>query len=465
MDPKLVEVPDAVVRLNLMSRIPGEPSTPVPAGTPILRIFDEHAGQLLILGAPGAGKTTLLLKLADALLSRAEITATDRIPVYFHLASWSIQQPPLADWLVAELHESYGIEQKVAKGWVDNNQILPLLDGLDEVSGQSRQACVAAINRFRREKGPATMAVCCRKGDYQALASKLELEGAVSVQPLSPAEVSTYLEELGEPMAGVRQLLREDQTLWELLDTPLMIDTVRRAYENQPVEALKLLGGAPERRNHLFKTYVERMFQHRGSNERYPRERTLYWLYWLANQLFQHGMGTDFYIERMQPDWLPPRMQRWVGWSVGMVFGLLVGLVGVLSFGLAAGLSNDFIHPVETIRWSPKQAVENIKQINVQETLVGVLVVVLFVVLNQGLITEDIKKKTLPNEGIRASAQNALLVAAIVVLVGGLVHGLVGGLVVGLLIAPVAGLVYGGGDAVIRHFTLRFLLSVEALRP
>jgi NACHT domain len=301
MDLRLVEVSDALGRLHLLSRIPGEQSTPVPAGTPIRQIFDEHAGQLLILGAPGAGKTTLLLKLAAELLSCAETTDTERIPVIFTLSTWSAQQPPIADWLVAELHESYRVPKKIAKGWVENNQIMPLLDGLDEVLEECRQACVVAINRFRREKGPPTMAVCCRTVDYKAIASKLELEGAVAVQPLARAEVSSYLEKLGKPMVGVRQLLHEDQTLWELLETPLMVDTIIRAYEDQPVENLKVIGGLQEQRNHLFKAYVNRMFQHRGENGRYQRERTLNWLSWLANQLFKHNI-TDFYIERLQVD-------------------------------------------------------------------------------------------------------------------------------------------------------------------
>src|SRR6266851_2744142 len=396
LDVGLVEIPDALVRLDILSRISGQPSTRVPAGTPILQIFNEHAEQLLILGAPGAGKTTLLLKLTRDLLSRAEKMDTDRIPVIFPLSTWSTHQPPLADWLIAELCQSYRVPKKVAEGWVTNNQILPLLDGLDEVRQECRQACVAAINKYRRTKGPSTMAVCCREFDYKAIAYNLELEGAVLVQPLARAEVSTYLEKLGEPMAGVRQLLRDDQTLWELLNTPLMVDTVTRAYQNQPVESLKVLWGLQERRNHLFKAYVDRMFQHRGSNGRYQREQTLYWLSWLADQLFKHNM-TDFYIERLQVDWLPPRMQRlsmWVGGLVvGLVYGLVGGLVGGLvavlvvgpraglvaglRAGLVAGLRAGLvvglvgglvggvsgpIQPVETIRWSPKKVLKTTRE-------------------------------------------------------------------------------------------------------
>jgi eukaryotic-like serine/threonine-protein kinase len=69
----------------------------------------------------------------------------------------------------------------LAKGWVENNQSLPLLDGLDEVREENRPACVEAINRFHHENVP-TLAVCCRAADYRAIGSKLELKAAVSVQ-------------------------------------------------------------------------------------------------------------------------------------------------------------------------------------------------------------------------------------------------------------------------------------------
>jgi hypothetical protein len=65
-------------------------------------------------------------------------------------------------------------------------------------------------------------------------------------------------------------------TLWELLDIPLLVDIITRAYQNQPAENLKVPGGLHEQRNHLITAYVNRMFQHRGANGRYSPERTLH---------------------------------------------------------------------------------------------------------------------------------------------------------------------------------------------
>jgi len=116
-------------------------------------IFDELGRALLILGAPGAGKTTLLLELARDLLDRAERDASYPMPVVFHLSSWAVRRRSLADWLVDELNERYYVPRKLAQGWTDAEQILPLLDGLDEVAPEHRAECIVAINTFRHRHG------------------------------------------------------------------------------------------------------------------------------------------------------------------------------------------------------------------------------------------------------------------------------------------------------------------------
>jgi hypothetical protein len=121
------------------------------------------------------------------------------------------------------------------------------------------------------------------------------------------------------------------------------------AYAGQPVAELHA-GETPEaQRRYLFSAYVERMFQRRSVPTRYTRQQTEHWLAWLAWQMTQHSQ-TVFYLERMQPDWLP-QGQRWMSMKgevlVGQAGGLLIGLgVGVVSglvsglvFGLPLGLS------------------------------------------------------------------------------------------------------------------------------
>src|SRR4029453_7128775 len=160
----LTEQPDAVnLPLNALVQELYLPSRPLPADTPIIKVFDQMSGALLILGAPGSGKTTLLLELARDLIGRAEGDENAPIPVVFNLSSWATKRPPLKDWLVEELNQRYDVPKKIAQGWVDTDALLPLLDGLDEVALEHQPTCVAAINRYRQEEqGVLPLAVCSR---------------------------------------------------------------------------------------------------------------------------------------------------------------------------------------------------------------------------------------------------------------------------------------------------------------
>ena len=116
---------------------------PLPAGTNIIEVFDrqEVAGRLLILGAPGAGKTTTLLELAKKLVTRAENNEGEPIPVLFNLSSWDGDQT-IVNWLVAQLNSRYGVNIGLGHKLVENCQLLPLLDCLDELESKRQKRCV-----------------------------------------------------------------------------------------------------------------------------------------------------------------------------------------------------------------------------------------------------------------------------------------------------------------------------------
>lgn len=219
----LSERSDAVLRsLDLVSRLPHQAPRPLPPNTQMIEVFDTHTGQLLILGAPGAGKTTLLLELTRDLLTRAKQNPQHLIPVVFPLSSWAQQRRPLADWLVDELNQRYDVPRQIAQAWIEQDLILPLLDGLDEVAQSYRGACVEAINRFRQdERGLLPLVVCCRVADYEAIGTALRLHGAVVVQPLTREQVHHYISRVGDPLVSIRHALHTDATLWDLLDNPL----------------------------------------------------------------------------------------------------------------------------------------------------------------------------------------------------------------------------------------------------
>jgi tetratricopeptide (TPR) repeat protein len=325
--------PGAVERgIDLIIQRPEEEPRPLASGERLLSLFDDQLGQLLILGAPGSGKTTLLLELARDLLDRAEGDENHPIPVVFNLSSWSHRPAPLANWITEELHLRSDVPRQLARDWGEREQILPLLDGLDEVAGDRREACVEAINAYRAEHGWVQMAVCSRIAEYEALAAKLRLPGAVVVQPLTRSQVEEYLNSAGSQLEGVKRAVRADPGLWELLETPLMISIVALAYKNRPADNIESAGTSMRaRRDRLFEAYVSEMFKRRAKETRFTAEQIHKWLSWLASRMVVRGQ-TLFQVEDIRSDWVGlPHVQEIVLAGVILIATLLSGLIGWLN--------------------------------------------------------------------------------------------------------------------------------------
>jgi len=209
----------------------------------------------------------------------------------------------------------------------------------------------------------------------------------------------------------------------------------------------------------------------------------------------QHNQ-IEFYIERIQPDWLP---SPWLIWLYRIVIGLIGGLIGglFLVFGLVFGQSvgllyglaivlffvlvtidNTEIKPAETIVWSWKNKNMRQRSIALFITMLLVALVIGLIVgllhgvgiglisglsvgllglvlsgLSIGLIggfsSELLNERNLfvPNQGIWSSARNSIFVGLICMLIGGLLFGLavwlIGGLSFGLSFGLSAGLIDG----------------------
>jgi DNA polymerase III delta prime subunit len=307
------------------------PKQPLPAGTRITEVYDESGGSLLILGEPGSGKTTLLLELARDFLDRARLHETHPIPVIFNLSSWAVKRQPLVAWVLEELNLKYQVPLKLGQSWMRDDQILPLLDGLDEVPSTDRPACVEAINTYRQDHGFLPLVVCSRSADYLALSKQVLLHSAVTIQPLTSQQIEMYLSSAGEQLAAVRAALHGDPVLQELATTPLMLNVLTLTYQGTSLDQVGT-GESPEvRQQQVFSAYVERMQERRGGQTRYSQKQTMQWLGWLARQLSEHHQ-TEFYLERMQPDWLAK------GWILRLYFCMSSGLLGALLVALVGGV-------------------------------------------------------------------------------------------------------------------------------
>jgi energy-coupling factor transporter ATP-binding protein EcfA2 len=328
--------PDAVQRPYSL-RLPAEGGdAPLPAGTTIQDVYDAQHGALLVLGQPGSGKTTLLLELTKILLDRADGDASHPVPVVFNMATWQERQT-LADWLVVQLNREYSVPKKIGQVWVTTGALLLLLDGLDEVAEARRANCVAAINTYRAEHEAAwatPMVVCCRVQEYRTL-PPLQLHGAILVQPLTKAEVDTYLSDGGQTLAGVRAVVEDDPTLYELLETPLLLAVTTLAFAGQQAAELRQTALPEERRRAIFAAFIDRSFSFPSRGEvkaRYSQKRTLFWLANLGQRMKKEN-NSIYWIESMQKSWLLDlRLAKILYTTIclllGVVFGILGGFLG-----------------------------------------------------------------------------------------------------------------------------------------
>lgn len=452
---------------------PDKAESQLPPGTRMSSVFEEMGNALLILGAPGSGKTTLLLELTNDLLNSAEKDSSFKLPVVFHLSSWAIKQRPLQDWLSDQLNEHYKVHPHHARSWVARGLIIPLLDGLDEVATEYRSACAEAINMFRKEHGFISMAVCSRKADYEALTTKLHLQGALVVQPLTREQTNRYLVQAGTPLAGLRAALENDEIMWELLDNPLMLSFATLAYKGLSTTEVRVTGTLAERKTSLFTAYADAMFERRGEALLYTPQQTIRWLARLAFVMNVHKQS-ELLLEQMQPSWLSSIwLQKVMDLGVMFLCGIsgvllcaplaLFALISLPSDGihdpiifvdlvLITGISfaamgwfitllkKNEIHPVTTLRWdwsaSRKWSFGSAKAlfwgaslgyiflgpfiIVVFDThdaeyatssgmLVGIVSGVIINLLRGAVVLGDITKPLTPNEGIRRSIRNAII--------------------------------------------------------
>lgn len=525
-------------------------------GTRIIEVFDrpDIARQLLILGEPGSGKTTMMLELAQDLIGRARVGKTEPIPILLSLSAWKDPKQPIFEWLLSELKAKYGLSQALAAQWLRKYQMLPLLDGLDEVAPQHQKACALALNTWltgELAQQPCGVLVCCRREEFeQVVQQPLSLYGAIYLQALNPQQIEDYFAQF--KLQDVWQTVHQDVALQELLTKPLFLSmfglvAIQRkfsisnwqarttseqkieylfdAYWEAAIERELILDPVERQRGIRSKTYGTKVL---------PSRQAVRCSLVFAAQVLNHDSSTELLIERIQPNALLTQQQKW---SYQLIFGLIFGLSeGLIFFGLTTNVTNSLfiglfssliavligrlhsIEPVETISisMSPEAWREVLRSIQrhliiriivilipvLNVVLVGVLISVLIPVPIGMLITlfvgtlipiligsfigglidslkEDIQIRTEPNQGIKNSFKNMVILSAIAVatilpfkaflekLLMGVVDvknipGIVSGSLLCLILFSSQ---KGGGQALIQHLALRLVLAWNRYAP
>ncbi|MBD2415304.1 hypothetical protein FACHB389_17675 [Nostoc calcicola FACHB-389] len=502
---------------DLEIKIGSKSPEPLPQTTKIIDVFDkeEIAGRLLILGTPGSGKTTTLLELAQALIERAEVQADYPIPVLFNLSSWKDDNQSIAEWLVAELQSKYTVSSIFSKNLLKERQILPMLDGLDELQSIRQELCVQKINQFfNSEYRTQYLVVCSRIEEYKVYQSQLLLRGAICLQPLSYFQIRSYLVSLNR--TDLWSAIRFHEQLLELVSIPLFLSFAILAEQELSIPIWQEQKSRESRIHYLIYAYTKRMLTRKiNENNSYvgtklPTSRqTKNWLNWLAQQI-QHTSETEFLIEKMQPYWLVNTSSIKIyklffglifglnillvtGISLGLIAGLNVGVFGGLIlgglfgciFGMIGGLTSETIFLFEIINWINISLedlfiglffvlplVPYFWMIIAWKALIFGLILGVIIGIINGLYSKqpilDIKTKIIPNQGIWISTSHAVFFGSIggliFIVIGGLIFGVTGGISLGLIGGLIFGLL-GGGNAAIQHFSLRLTLYFKHYIP
>jgi HEAT repeat protein len=348
--------------------------------------FDSFQGNLLLLGAPGSGKTTTLLHIRRRLLDEAENDPDAPVPLLVNLSQFRINiDPPkrkftdrllrrspepaepepeeckrrLKRWLIDELARWPGVTSEIARRWFEEKRVAVLMDGLDEVGASYRADLVRLLNEAYltplKDYPDAVVVVCSRINEYLSLQdnplqddeTRLQLRGAVTLQPLTREQIESYLD--AAQATGLREAFPNDAVLYEIAQTPLTLSMMVLAYGGLAPKDIPAQLSLSEHRYHLMEAYVARMLQRKERRDcgrpfragdvlerdyRYRPDLVNRFLNWLAVRLnvrMQTAVSMDHFHEFLT--WrLEQEREKSVALCVGIARSVFMFL-GILILG------------------------------------------------------------------------------------------------------------------------------------
>lgn len=458
----------------------------------ILELFKKEGiqGRILILGKQGSGKTHELLLLAKELLTQARQSLSKPIPVIFELSEWNAEQD-LSDWLSQQLLNKYSIPVNVSQYWIEQKQLLPLLDGLDErkkvyesldfsakeLNEKQEELifeCIRGIDHFLA-KYSIPLVVCCRHKKYKEAESKFiyfkHLNAEIQLQPLDDDQIHYYLRNLNQNELWCS--IQSQSELMEFARSPFFLIMLVVTFQ----------GSTIKNTDELLDGYIHKQLSDINSQGAYSPgstlhpNRTRYYLSWLARNL-ETNQKIEFLIEDLQPSWIESvYFKRFYVCMSGLGGSLIFGLLGFniwlfeqpigwLIFGLAFGLIFGLISGRRDINLTEKRTFSwlqfrrEVWRTKVSGGIGGLIIglvaalisdpirggisgltfcfcLMLFSGLFSGLKTAqlDVKDKIYPNQGIKDSIKNIIIFGLIFGLLPGIMFLVCIGLIKGLPIA------------------------------
>ncbi|MCA1680930.1 MAG: hypothetical protein LC777_19320 [Actinobacteria bacterium] len=259
----------------------------------------EPRHRLVILGDPGYGKTVAALRLVKHINAEAK-TPGAPVAELFGLADWQrwrAEHPgaPLAQWLGEQLTLTYprlGLPIEIARQLIDDELVLPVLDGLDEIADLGdRRVCANAIDAYAGRGAPhRPFVLTCRTADYEQLAPDLVGDDErVELVGMQRDQICQRLNEQAAKRPAWEEL-RQHQAAGEhminkLFESPLRLVIALQVHrDNDPSQLLTL--SFEQAQQHLWELLLS------TQADSYPGATAAQvrgWLAWLATGMRRSG--------------------------------------------------------------------------------------------------------------------------------------------------------------------------------
>ncbi len=319
------------------------------------RLFKNYINRfwrLLILGEPGAGKSIILLQFGLRLLEMAEKDPKFPIPVLFDLATWKDKNQKFEEWLELNLSfigGSFTVSKDFAKKMVAAHQVLPLLDGFDEIRPDFRNSCFAQlmiylqrVKNVRKEAYPEVI-ICSRILEYES-AIDAPVFASIMIQAIDEKEVNKVLKPLAEKKNFVAAkrlqiVLKEKPALYSAITSAFFLHTLLNIAQNKRPDFQQSSKETLQKEITAFyiATEIEKVTI-------YDKEKTKKYLGWLAWKMKFLENRISFELIDLQPWWARRKYVytliiggiAFVFWSLFSVY--LLNLVYGWFLGALAGI-------------------------------------------------------------------------------------------------------------------------------
>ena len=303
------------------------PPLTLPDDCTTAEVFERHGRALLIVGEPGTGKTTELLKVAQRILASQQRP----VPVVFTLATWFGSHKSLASWLVQELYSKYQVPETLARRWLEEGAILPLLDGVDEVPKRDREGCVEAINAARDTMQLPGLVVTTRPDEYRVLPTRLRLDTALRLHLLTKDAVAAFFAR--DPALAP---LAHRPDVSELACTPFVLGLLASIGSTLSEMELEATKGDGDQLLRLLDIYTDKALTRAGKKKLPVDQETLLAAIEELGATLKRKNCSILQLDGIQPGWLErPSSVALYALGSRLLAATVFGLGIVLSFGLS----------------------------------------------------------------------------------------------------------------------------------